>query len=198
MTVVRFSTILAVAAIAITQSPSAGAKSWTIDTAASKVEVTTFRGPRMSSQGSINGVTGSIVSDGKNFQASSVSATIPVGTFDTGVPVRDGDVKGAKYLDVKRFPVATFKSTRLRPAKNGNFLMNGEFKLHGVSKVIEMSLDKPVVTLKRGKPAVLTAIATTVINQNDYALNFKLLHPNPVIFINDQIFIKVRLKAVSL
>ena len=70
----------------------------------------------------------------------SVQAEIDVTTITTGNPQRDGHIKSADFFDADQFPKATFVSTSVRP-DGDNFVLTGDFTLHGVTKPLKLSID---------------------------------------------------------
>ncbi len=74
----------------------ARSKSWTIDSSKSLVEFVALRGSRIGAKGSFKNVAGTIQFDGVNLSTASVNAKIPLDSLETGVAVRDDDLKGPK------------------------------------------------------------------------------------------------------
>lgn len=182
--------VLAIALASCTQPSFAKNKIWKIDKDKTRIQFITRRGPNTPAVGTFRNVKGTIAYDGKNLETSKVNATIDTTTMHTGVNVRDEDVKSPRYLDCIKFPVATFVSQKIKKDKNGKFILTGEFKLHGVKKVVDLNMELPKI---EGK--TLSATATTRIDQRDFKLNFKAMHPDGVIRIDDVILIKVLIWA---
>ncbi len=177
--------------LACTVEPSlAKNKVWTIDKEKTRVQFITKRGPNTPAVGTFQNVKGSISYDGKNPETAQVNATIDTSTMSTGVNVRDEDVKSPRYLNCIKFPTAAFNSKQIKKNKDGKYTMTGEFKLHGVKKTIDLSMDPPKITGK-----TMSAVATTRLDQRDYKLNFKAMHPDGVIRIDDVILIKILIWA---
>ncbi len=171
--------------------------SWEIDAKQSRVEFTVMRDLRVAANGSFTGISGNIAYDLKGLSNAEVAAQIPLVTMKTGISVRDDDLKSRKYLDVGRFAFATFKSIKIVPGKDGKSLMFGEFQLRGISRKIELKMQAPVIEATKGRGSLLSAVAYGAVDQRDYGLNFKLLHPDGFVRVNDKIGIKVLIKAFS-
>src|SRR5579864_4747953 len=62
--------------------------------------------------GSVGGFKGTVVYDPKDPSKASVEATMDVNTFNSGITKRDDQVK-EDYFEVKKFPMITFKSTKV-------------------------------------------------------------------------------------
>lgn len=165
-------------------------KVWTIDKEKTRVQFITKRGPNTPAVGTFQNVKGSISYDGKNPETAQVNATIDTSTMHTGVNVRDEDVKSPRYLNCIKFPTASFRSQKIKKNKESKYTMTGEFNLHGVKKIVELNMEMPKITGK-----TLSAVATTRLDQRDYKLNFKAMHPDGVIRIDDIILIKILIWA---
>jgi polyisoprenoid-binding protein YceI len=84
--------------------------------------------------GRFNGVEGSVVVDGENPAASSVSLTIDANSVDTNNDKRDQHIKSPDFLNAAQFPVITFESNAARLRDDGIYEVDGELSLHGVTK----------------------------------------------------------------
>jgi polyisoprenoid-binding protein YceI len=69
----------------------------------------------------------------------SVEATLDATKIDTHNDMRDGDLRGDRFLNVQQFPEITFKSTKIVPQSGGNFVMNGDLTIHGVTKPVSVN-----------------------------------------------------------
>ena len=86
--------------------------------------------------GLFSGATGSLHLDPANPAASKLEVTIPVQSLQTTVPVLTDELKGEKWFDAAKFPQATFTSTRVAVAANGEATIEGNLTLHGVTKPV--------------------------------------------------------------
>jgi polyisoprenoid-binding protein YceI len=121
----------------------AQASTWVSDQAHSDVNFSITHLSISKVHGSFGKVAATIVYNAADVTKSTVSATIDVSTVDTGVSMRDNDLKGAGLLDVANFPTASFTSTSVE--KDGSKLkVNGNFTLHGVTKPVVLEAEGPV------------------------------------------------------
>ena len=58
--------------------------------------------------------TGTITVDRANLEKSSVEATVEIASVSTANEKRDNHIKSADFLDVAKFPQASFKSTSIK------------------------------------------------------------------------------------
>lgn len=86
--------------------------------------------------GQFSQVAGTLKLDPKSLGATSLEATVQtasVGTFNTGL---DNHLKNPDFLDVAKFPTATFKSTSIKQTGERTADVTGDLTLHGVTKPV--------------------------------------------------------------
>lgn len=86
--------------------------------------------------GVTNKASGEITMDGDK---SSVSISVPVDSMKTGIDMRDEHLRSEMWLDAKKFPAISFKSTKVK-ADGAKADVTGEFTMHGVTKEITVSV----------------------------------------------------------
>jgi len=86
--------------------------------------------------GRFNKFAGTFVYDEKNPSKSRISMTIKTKSFDSDHALRDNHIRGAKYLNVRKYPTARFVSTSYTPIDKKTARLQGKFTLHGVTKDI--------------------------------------------------------------
>lgn len=130
--------ILALAApLAVAQTST-----WVPDKAHSEVDFSVLHMSLSKVRGRFGNIGGTIVTNDADITKSTVNVTIDVTTVDTGVSMRDADVKSSNLFDVEKYPTATFVSTSV--AKHGSDLtVNGNLTLHGVTKPVTLEVEGP-------------------------------------------------------
>jgi polyisoprenoid-binding protein YceI len=165
----RFALALGVLALA---APFAAAQSstWNIDPAHSSVEFTVKHLALSNVHGHFGGLKGSITLDDSDITKSTVSVTIDTTTVDTGMQMRDNDLKSANYFDVAKFPSASFASTSVTGG-GGHLTVNGNLTLHGVTRPVTLDVDGPAgpVTGMDKKPHAGYS-ATTTLKRKDFGV----------------------------
>lgn len=82
---------------------------------------------------------GSFVYDKNNPKASTVNVNINTKSLNSNHAERDKHLRSADFLNVAKFPTASFVSTSFEPSDNGKATLNGKLTLLGVTK--EISID---------------------------------------------------------
>ncbi len=93
-------------------------------------------------QGRFNRFSGHFSYDEAKPNASEVSVKIDTSSLDSNHAERDKHLRSADFLDVKRFPTATFDSSSVVFADAGHGEVSGELTLHGVTKKISFPIEK--------------------------------------------------------
>ncbi len=113
-------------------------------------------------------ISGAIDVDPANLAAASVNLTVDTASLDSGMKMRDDDMRDT-YLETNKYPTATFKSTAVTgPAsitsgQSADLKVAGDLTLHGVTRRVIVPVH---VTLESPKRAHLTSKFT--IRMTDY------------------------------
>lgn len=88
--------------------------------------------------GTFNDFDGSFTFDEKNPDADKVNVTINTNSVDTNHAERDKHLRSAEFLNVSKFPQATFASTEVKKAGDG-LDITGNLTLNGVTKPVTLA-----------------------------------------------------------
>ncbi len=91
--------------------------------------------------GGFNDVKGGFSYDSADPKAARIDLTIQTASVDTNHAERDKDIRSERFLNVKKYPTATFKGAKFTPNGTGGKL-EGELTLHGVTKPIVIAVEK--------------------------------------------------------
>jgi len=86
--------------------------------------------------GQFGSFTGSLTLDPKAPESAQLSITLDTNTLGTLNPALDTHVKSADFLDVAKFPQATFKATSVKRTGDKTADVTGDLTLHGVTKPV--------------------------------------------------------------
>ncbi len=107
---------------------------------------------------------GQLSYDEQNPQNSSVKVTIDIAKSITGIAKLDYNMLGSAFLDVKKYPKATFVSTKVTMMDKHTGIVDGNLTLHGVTKpvVLNVTFNKvgidPITKLKTSGFSATTSI----------------------------------------
>ena len=91
--------------------------------------------------GRFNTFDGKFNYDAKNPNASQIMVNIDTTSLDSNHAERDKHLRGKDFLNVDKYPTATFKSTSIK-FESDSGEVTGDFTLHGVTKTITFEIEK--------------------------------------------------------
>lgn len=175
---------------------SAQMTEWKLDPSHSEADFAVKHMAISTVHGTFRGISGVIHLDPADLDKSSVEATIQVASVDTGVAARDSHLKGPEFFDVDKFPVMTFKSTRV--ARDGDgYNVAGDLTIHGVTKPVVLHMDAPGKQEVDAKGVAHRGFeASTTVNRQDFGLTYAGKMPGGDATVGDQVKISLDVEAL--
>ncbi len=124
--------------------------------------------------GRFNTFNGEFSYDEAKPEASKVTVTIDTASIDSNHAERDKHLRNADFLDVEKFPQATFVSTGYKDLGDGKGELKGDLTLHGVTRPITIDVthigagDDPWGGYRRGFEG------RTTLTLADYGIDYNL------------------------
>jgi polyisoprenoid-binding protein YceI len=146
---------------------------WNIDPAHSGAEFKVKHMMISNVKGKFSGLSGVLKLDENNYSRSTVEASIPVSTVNTGDEKRDGHLVSADFFDAEKFPAMTFKSTNIESVGGGDYEVTGDLTIHGVTKPVVLKVEDVSEPSKDpwGNHRIGLS-GTTKINREDFGLTY--------------------------
>jgi polyisoprenoid-binding protein YceI len=145
--------------------------------------------------GKFDDFTGTITYDEANPENSSVEVTIKTASVDTGVKMRDDDLRSPNFFDAAKYPEITFKSKSVKMTGNNTAEVTGDLTMHGVTKetVLKVELTGKGAGMKPGS-VVSGWNAETALKRTDYGLTWnKVIEGTQV--VGDDVKIDLNVEA---
>ncbi len=166
---------------------------WVPDKPHSEVDFSILHMSLSKVRGHFGNIGGTIVTSDADITKSTVNITIDTTTVDTGVSMRDADIKSSNLFDTAQYPTATFVSTSV--AKHGDGLtVNGNLTLHGVTKPVVLEVEGPTgpVPGMDHKPHEGFSASTT-ISRSAFGIGTKY----PTSILGDEVKLTIDLDVVK-
>ncbi len=136
--------------------------------------------------GRVGGAHGALIFDPDHPGDSVVDVSLDMTTLHTDWRGFDGQARGPDFLDVTRFPTASFRSRRVEVTGGGQAEVTGDLTLHGVTREVTMT----VAVRRASDPAErLGFSARTRIRRSDFGIDGS----EP--FLNDTIELRIEAQA---
>ena len=83
-------------------------------------------------------LTGDVYFDPDNLHKSRFDFTIKVDSVDTGIGKRDTHLRSPDFFDAAKYPVITFKSSKVTPGADSTYLVEGTLTIKDVSRDVAL------------------------------------------------------------
>jgi polyisoprenoid-binding protein YceI len=146
--------------------------------------------------------TGTIVADAQNVAASSVQVTIRDSSVFTANEMRDRHLRTADFFWADKYPLITFKSTKVVPGKDAkHFQVVGDLTIRGVTKPVTLDAEflgmGPVGISGKSMGTQAGFHATTTINRQDFGIVWNKALDQGGMMLADEVTITLDVAAMS-
>lgn len=107
---------------------------WKINAQSSKVSFS-IKNAGLNTEGTFTGLKGSIDFDPQNPSSGKIVATVEAASINTGINMRDKDLRSEEYLDVEKYPLIKFTSSSITKTANG-YSVTGNFTVRNTTKTV--------------------------------------------------------------
>ena len=174
--------------------PAYVAGTWTIDPVHSEVGFSVRHMMVSKVRGKFNEFRGEIVT-GESPVDSSVSATIDLGSIDTGNPDRDNHIRSADFFDVDTHTTMTFQSTGVR-VDGDSYLLDGTLTLRDITKPITLGLELGGFGPDPYGNAHVGFTATGELKRSDFGVDFNAVLETGGVVVGDKVALNLEIEAV--
>jgi polyisoprenoid-binding protein YceI len=113
---------------------------WTVDPVHSEVSFVVRHMMVSKVRGRFDKFEGAITTAPDPLQ-STVTATVDLGSVNTGNETRDNHIRSEDFFHTEKHPTMTFRSTGLRQAGDGNYFLDGDLTLRGITRPVTFRLE---------------------------------------------------------
>jgi polyisoprenoid-binding protein YceI len=163
---------------------------YTIDPTHTQVEFTYSHFGFSNITGRFDTVESEFLFDVQDPTKSSVKVTIPMASLSTGVEKLDAHLLNADFFDAEKFPTATFTSTAVTAAGEGQLKVAGDLTIHGVTRpvVLDVTINK-IGEHPMAKTPAAGFDARTVIKRSDFGVG------NYAPAVSDEVTIEITVES---
>ncbi len=191
----RYFTILAAVVVLVASAVMAApADEYTSDPAHSSIEFSVKHMVITNVKGTFDIFEAVIMFNPENLDQSSVDVSIDVASVNTRDEKRDEHLRSPDFFDAAKFPVITFKSSKISKKGDG-YIAAGTLTIRGVSKEVELpfQLNGPI-TNPWGQ-VVMGIELDFKINRKDFGVNWSKTMDNGGLVVGDDVKIEINLEA---
>jgi polyisoprenoid-binding protein YceI len=186
---------LALGLAALVSSPAIGAETYTLDAAHSEVGFNVGYFKLFKVHGAFAKFSGTVLYDAKDPAKSSVDVTIDAASIDTRNEMRDKHLRSDDFFDVEKYPVSTFRSTKVEVAKDGSLTITGDLSLHGVTKPVVLNATILGTLEDNMGREQLAFSATTTFNRFDFGIAYDVKNKVGTARVSNEVEIAIQGEA---
>jgi polyisoprenoid-binding protein YceI len=129
-------------------------------------------------------------------QVKDAKGTIQTKSVDTGVQMRDKDLRGPNFFDVEKYPTISFQSKKAEK-RGEETVLTGDFTMHGVTKEVSLPLKvKGPIKDPWGNNRIGLE-GKLKINRKDYGLMYNKALETGGLVVGDEVEIEINAEAVK-
>ena len=115
---------------------------------------------------------GTLVFDPQHPEQAKVDVTLPMSGLDTHVPALDEHLAKPDFFDAAKYPLVTYKSTRVESLGKDHFRITGDLTVHGVTRpvVLDATLNR-IGKHPMGGKQTIGFDATGTLKRSDFGVS---------------------------
>jgi polyisoprenoid-binding protein YceI len=169
---------------------------WQIDPTHSSAEFAVRHMMVSTVRGGFRNITGTIDFDPDNVEAASVEAVIQVAEMtSTGVADRDNHLKSADFLDAKKYPTITFKSTRVKKTGKDSARIYGDLTIRDVTREVALDVTALGQAISPYGPTIAGFEASTKIDREAFGLTWNVALESGGVLVGKELKISLDIEA---
>jgi polyisoprenoid-binding protein YceI len=126
-----------------------------------------------------------------------VEASINAASVDTGVEMRDEDLRSENFFAADRFPTMRFRSTRVEQVGEDNWRVYGDLTIRDVTREVQLDTEFEGRGPGFDGKQRLGFTAQTSLNREDFGLKYNAVLETGGVVVGDKVKITLHIEAVQ-
>ena len=139
---------------------------------------------------------GTVLVPDDDWGRATVDVVIDASSIDTGIPKRDTDLRTARFLDVERYPVITFRTLYVTARQADAFQIVGELTMKGRVHEVMLETESSGVTLDASGDERARFSTKAAIRRRDFGASGNVGWDKYGLMIGERIDIEIDVEAV--
>lgn len=169
--------------------------SWVLDNVHSHVTFSVKHMMVATVRGSFKNYSGNLTLDPADFTRSTFEGDIEVASIDTGNTDRDNHLRSADFFDVGTHPKISFKSTSIQAKGDGEYTVQGDLTIRGVTKPISLEVEFPGTSKNPWGKTVAGIAARATVNRKDFGLTWNAVLETGGVAVADKVKVEIDVEA---
>lgn len=172
-----------------------GQQVWAFDPAHTLIEFSVKHMMFTTVRGRFNQFNGSIAGNPDDPRSATCDVTIQAASIDTGNEDRDKHLRSADFLDVEKYPVITFKTTRVEAKSRDHFSVFGDLTIRDQTKEIELDVALNGIGQSPWGQRVASFTAETLITRQDWGLTWNVALEQGGVLVGNTAKVNIEIEA---
>jgi polyisoprenoid-binding protein YceI len=178
--------------------PEPSTSTWHVDPAHSTAQFKVKHLMISNVKGEFTSIKGALQLDSSDATKSALEVTIDANSINTREPQRDAHLKSADFLEVEKFPNITFKSSKVSKEDGGEFAVEGDLTIHGVTRKVTLDVEAPSAPQKDPWGGTRIGVeAITKINRKDFGLVWNATLETGGFMVGDEVTITLDVEFIK-
>ena len=148
-------------------------------------------------RGGFNEFEGTIHVDGAHPENSSVEAKAVVGSVDTRNDQRNGHLLSGDFFEQEKYPVMTFRSTRVTPKSEDRFVLTGDLTVKDVTRSVDFDVEFTGAAVDVYGNHRIGFEAKATISRKDFGMTWNAALETGGVLVSDKITIELEISAIK-
>jgi polyisoprenoid-binding protein YceI len=127
-----------------------------------------------------------------------IEATIDMSSVDTNQPDRDTHLRSSDFFDVESHPTMTFRSTSIVDKGAGEYDMNGDLTINGVTRPVTLATEFLGTDVHPADGRTRAGFeATTEIRRGEFGITFNMPLGGDKLALSDKVKVNLDLQFIA-
>jgi polyisoprenoid-binding protein YceI len=137
------------------------------------------------------------VTIGEDPLTSSVEVEIQASSVDTRDETRDGHLRSPDFFDVEQFPTITYRSTKVTPASDGSWLVEGDLTVRDATRSVPLEVTFEGAAKDPWGGARIGFTARTELDREAFGLTWNQALETGGVLVGKQVKIDIEAEAIQ-
>jgi polyisoprenoid-binding protein YceI len=138
-----------------------------------------------------------VETDGDDFTTAKVKFTGKTASISTGNDQRDAHLASSEFFDVEKFPEITFVSTGHEKLDYGNFRVNGNLTIRGITKPVSLNVEFGVIQNDPWGNTKAGFSVTGNINRSDFGLTWNTILEKGGVMVSEDVKVACEIELLK-
>jgi polyisoprenoid-binding protein YceI len=147
--------------------------------------------------GNFTNFTAEAITHGGSFDDAKFTFSSDVDSVSTGNADRDGHLQSADFFDAAQFPKLTFESTSFTKKSEGEYKLEGNLTLHGVTKPVTLDAEFGGIAKDPWGNTKTGFSITGKLNRKDFGLTWNSALETGGVLVGEEVKLAIELQFVK-